>query len=331
MTDTTSKTSATHTADSDEARSLLLMTASRLFADLCDKSTLDATEAGNFPKSVAAALVAQGFHRLAEPDSGFTLEDAYRVLVLAGYHALPLPLAEWMFANRWHENTSDDFVSIGVERDGSLVNVPWGRTATTCLALAADGALSVAGHEGWTTGANIAGEALDSTRISTTAPVQSNEQCYQLMALSRCALAVGALQRLQELVIEQVTLREQFGRPLARFQAVQHTIAIAAGDTAAATKALEGALAYLGSDRQAEEIAASCARVFEAVGQVTDSAHQLHGAMGFTHEHILHHYTRRLWSWREDYGNERFWQAQLGKSLCAQGADQLWPFLATSR
>lgn len=319
------------TAENDESRRLLLMSADRLFGDLCAKSTLDATEQGSFPEAVAAKLVEQGFHRLAEQDSGFTLQDAYHVLVLAGYHALPLPLAEWMFANRWFENDSDEFVSIGLQRYGLLVNVPWGRKASTCLAINADGTLSNVEPADWTASANIAGEALDSTRFSKSSPIQSNEHCHQLMALSRCALVVGALRRLQELVIEQVTLREQFGRPLARFQALQHTIAITAGDTAAAAKALEGALAYLGSARQAQEIAAACSRVFEAVGEITDSAHQLHGAMGFTHEHILHHYTRRLWSWREDYGNERFWQAELGKSLCVQGAEQLWPFLATSR
>ena len=167
--------------------------------------------------------------------------------------------------------------------------------------------------------------------VSLTSPLETGEPCYALMALSRCALSVGALKRLLELVIEQVSVREQFGRPLARFQALQHTIALVAGEIAAADKALEGALSYLGSERQAEEIAATCARVFESIGWVADNAHQLHGAMGFTYEHILHHYTRRLWSWREDYGNERYWQAALGHQLCARGADQLWPFLATDR
>ena len=73
------------------------------------------------------------------------------------------------------------------------------------------------------------------------------------------------------------------------------------------------------------------ARIGEATGIVTDTVHQLFGAMGFTHEHVLHHYTRRLWDWREEYGNERYWQETLGSSICAGGADQLWPFLATRR
>ena len=56
-------------------------------------------------------------------------------------------------------------------------------------------------------------------------------------------------------------------------------------------------------------------------------AHQVHGAMGFTHEHSLHHATRRLWSWREEFGNEAVWAARLGKMVTRHGADGLWPFI----
>ncbi|MGB0407600.1 MAG: acyl-CoA dehydrogenase, partial [Pseudomonadales bacterium] len=59
-------------------------------------------------------------------------------------------------------------------------------------------------------------------------------------------------------------------------------------------------------------------------------AHQVHGAMGFTHEHQLHHRTRRLWCWRDQHGHEAYWQAVLGRALCAAGADALWPELTGS-
>jgi acyl-CoA dehydrogenase len=41
-------------------------------------------------------------------------------------------------------------------------------------------------------------------------------------------------------------------------------------------------------------------------------AHQIHGAIGVTEEHRLRQVTLRLWSWREEYGNEAFWEARLG-------------------
>ena len=53
----------------------------------------------------------------------------------------------------------------------------------------------------------------------------------------------------------------------------------------------------------------------------------MHGAFGFTHEHSLHHYTRRLLAWRDEYGREREWQEQLGRRAAARGADQLWDFI----
>ena len=49
--------------------------------------------------------------------------------------------------------------------------------------------------------------------------------------------------------------------------------------------------------------------------------------MGFTYEHSLHHATRRLWAWREEFGNEAVWAQRLGRMVAAQGADQLWSFI----
>jgi hypothetical protein len=54
----------------------------------------------------------------------------------------------------------------------------------------------------------------------------------------------------------------------------------------------------------------------------------VHGAIGFSTEHPLHRYTRRLWAWRDDYGSETAWAARLGAHVAARGADALWPMLA---
>lgn len=70
------------------------------------------------------------------------------------------------------------------------------------------------------------------------------------------------------------------------------------------------------------------ARVVQ-VAVVAEIAHQIHGAMGYAHEHQLHHFTRRLWAWRDEFGNKFAWQQRLGQELCERGADGLWDFLAT--
>ena len=46
--------------------------------------------------------------------------------------------------------------------------------------------------------------------------------------------------------------------------------------------------------------------------------------MGYTLEHSLNHRTRRLWNWREEYGNEREWQKIVGRYFSSQGADKVW-------
>jgi acyl-CoA dehydrogenase len=77
-------------------------------------------------------------------------------------------------------------------------------------------------------------------------------------------------------------------------------------------------------------IATAKIRVGEAATTGSAIAHQTHGAMGFTYEHSLHHGTRRLWSWREEFGNEAVWAMRLGRIIAARGADELWPFIASN-
>jgi acyl-CoA dehydrogenase len=91
----------------------------------------------------------------------------------------------------------------------------------------------------------------------------------------------------------------------------------------------DAAVDALGGERFEFEVAAAKARVGEAAGVCAESAHQIHGAMGFTHEHQLHHFTRRVWAWREEFGNEVFWRRRLGGHIAGLGADAVWDFLAT--
>ena len=318
--------------DRAQSQRLLLESAHRLFGDHCDKTLLDGAERGEFASELAATLAHYGFHRLADHESGFALADVFALLKVAGYHALPIPLAEWVLGNRWLGSQSDDaLVSIGQLRDSALVDVPWAQQARVWLGVTQAGALCTVRPGTWSPGNTIAGEPSGTLHEGERVAVACNEQPFELLALSRCSLAVGAMQRLLELVIEQVTMREQFGRPLARFQVIQHAVADMAAEVAVAGKAHDATLAFLNTSRQREEVAAAKARIGEATSLVTGSAHQLFGAMGFTHEHVLHHYTRRLWAWREEFGNERYWQEVLGRRICERGDDQLWPFLASDR
>jgi len=107
-----------------------------------------------------------------------------------------------------------------------------------------------------------------------------------------CAEMVGGLERVLELTAEYVKGREQFGRPIGSFQAVQHALADMA-------TALEGAryATYQAAWRlarqlpAAREVAVAKAWTSPAYKQATLTAHQLHGGMGFVTEYPLHLYS----------------------------------------
>jgi len=101
-----------------------------------------------------------------------------------------------------------------------------------------------------------------------------------------------------------------------------------AGEVAAASAAADAAAeACSGEDIAVGQVAIAKVRGGEAAGTGAAIAHQVHGAMGFTYEHSLHQATRRLWAWREEFGNEAVWARRLGRMVAAHGADGLWPFI----
>ena len=72
-------------------------------------------------------------------------------------------------------------------------------------------------------------------------------------------------------------------------------------------------------------IAVAKSRIDDAVSVGAGIAHQVHGAIGFTYEHGLH-FTRRLWSWRAEYGSGSEWSKILGEKAISNGHDKFWRF-----
>jgi acyl-CoA dehydrogenase len=77
------------------------------------------------------------------------------------------------------------------------------------------------------------------------------------------------------------------------------------------------------------EIAAAKIRTSVAATEGSRLAHQLHGAIGVTYEHQLHHFTTRLWAWRDEHGHERDWAVLLGRSLAAIGGAGTWALITS--
>ena len=143
-------------------------------------------------------------------------------------------------------------------------------------------------------------------------------------AMLLAAKMAGALQGALDLSIEYTRQRQQFGKPLAGFQAIQQQLAVFAEETAAANMA--AAAAFRAADRGDAEFEIACAklRANQAARIATGIAHQVHGAMGFTAEYRLQHLTRRLWTWGSEHGNERHWADRIGARIAARGPENFW-------
>ena len=154
------------------------------------------------------------------------------------------------------------------------------------------------------------------------------------LTLARCAQATGAMQAALDLSISYAQDRVQFGRPLARFQAIQHELAVAAEEAAAATTATDLVLAAVGqsglmADRVEPLLQAATLVVANAIANVHRVSHQVHGAIGFTQEYFLHRHSLNLLRWRDELGH-----LQQSSLACAEAlgekvlaADTLWAFI----
>ena len=76
-----------------------------------------------------------------------------------------------------------------------------------------------------------------------------------------------------------------------------------------------------------KDIAILKIRAGAAAGKVIAISHQVHGAIGFTQEYELAYFTRNLNSWRNDFGNESYWEEFLGKDFLENNNQNLWEYL----
>ena len=315
-----------------DTQQLIVESAQKIFSDHCTKELLDKSERGEFSEELYALVVENGFDQLGTENSGTTAADMYAFIQECGRYAVPLPIAEALLVNSWVAHTG--LSSVGEWVDDQIVNIAWGRQCQRVVGVKRNSLEVVILDDVKIsdTSANLAGEARDSLSIAAAGSSQIialSDDAYAQMALTRVNLIAGCLQTVLDLGLQFAGERVQFGRSISKFQAIQHSLALVAAEVAAAKRSADAAVDALGDPRFIFEVAASKARVGEAVGIVAEQIHQIHGAMGFTHEHRLHHYTRRVWAWRDEWGNEFYWQTILGNHLAQLGAERVWDFIAT--
>jgi acyl-CoA dehydrogenase len=297
---------------------------------------------------------------------GLGMPDVARLLRRSAYHTVPLPLAETVIgAALWAAaggaavegaialapTNSADRVEIAPSDEGYVLSgvarrVPWGHRAPNRLVFARDdrgrahlvlverGKVAASGNKVIRNLAYEPRDTLDFAGVTVArdavrpAPVTLGEDGLMLHgAFVRAQQMVGGMERCLDYALAYANERVQFGRPIAKFQAVQHMLAVAAGHFAAATAAADAAAESFDAPDFALAVAVAKGRCGEAAAQVAAVCHQVHGAMGFTQEHPLHFASRRLWSWRDEFGGETEWYERLGALVCGRGGEALWPLL----
>ncbi|MEE8172916.1 MAG: acyl-CoA dehydrogenase family protein, partial [Alphaproteobacteria bacterium] len=263
---------------------ILAESAERLFADHVTPDLFRRVEAGEWPDVLWRAVETAGFERAEMP--------AFAVCVarVAGRFAAPIPLPETILATSSLEGAGlsvplgaltiapvDAAQPIAIDAGGTLSGtarrVPWARHAAH-IAVICDGpegetlALVETARSEISPGQNIAGEPRDDVCFDGTLSVEaaggvSLGLVHEQAALLRAAQIAGALETVLAMTVQYAGERRQFGRPIAKFQAVQHHLAALAGHTAAVCAALEavvGAPDFLA-------VAAAKAGASEAAGE----------------------------------------------------------------
>ena len=333
----------------NELQTILSDSVNGLLSERITKALVQKAEEGEFPAALWSEVEANGLTRVLVPENeggaGGTWADAAIVLKAAGEHVAPLPLADALLAN-WLLTQAGIEVPDGVitllegkftlesgKLSGEAPRVPWGRNAVYGVAfVGGEVALVTLDGAKIEPGINIAREPRDRVTLkgaNTTAkkaPLPANAMKLYGALIRSCQMA-GALGYLSSQSVAYANERTQFGKPIGKFQAIQQQLAVLSTQAAACGVITDHACAQVvkrGGDA-AFEIAAAKIRVDDASSVATSIAHQVHGAIGFTYEHGLHFATRRLWSWRAEFGSGSDWAAELGRETISEGADALWP------
>ncbi|MEQ8832755.1 MAG: acyl-CoA dehydrogenase [Alphaproteobacteria bacterium] len=130
--------------------------------------------------------------------------------------------------------------------------------------------------------------------IGEAFPAIERRAAYAIAAL--CAEALGAMESAKDLTVDYLRTRKQFGRPLGKFQALQHRMADMLVEIEQARSAVINAAGHLDRDRATRERQVSAAKnLIGRVGRlVAEETIQMHGGIGMTQEYGLAHLAKRM-------------------------------------
>jgi acyl-CoA dehydrogenase len=283
--------------------------------------------------------------------AGLSWARAEPILRKLGEYAAPLPLGEtllgvWALDAAGLEPPPGPIAIATAEltlvADGRVsgvdVLVPWPEMARSvlvtargngelrlCLIDAIDAVWSRQNTHARIPSATLRLESVKPLRSAAVPAILGELGLLPAVATLRSVEIAGLLDHILTLCVEYANTREQFGKPIGRFQAIQHLLAELAGHVAAAQVAGLYGCRQIDALAGARGAAIAKIRAGMSATQGAAIAHQVFGAIGVTAEHELHYYTRRLWQWRGEGGSEHSWSERLGRAVLEAGGAALWP------
>lgn len=299
-------------------------------------------------RALWARLEASGLTRLTAAGSGAGWVEAAGLLRAAARHAAAVPVAENDLLAGWlvelaglPDDASVVRTSCIAGASGAAADVPWAAEVDRIAVLwrSADGfcvadvpiADAVVARGRDLAGRPTDGVRFDLARCASAKVSAATVREYELRgALARAVQSTGAMDAMLAMSVKYATERVQFGRPLARFQAIQHLVADIASELALANAAVDAAVVEMAAghgdlDRLELSVAIARSVVGHAGSVVVRNAHQVHGAIGTTLEHRLHELAKPVLAWRMEFGSVLSWDARLTAMLARPGTDP-WSF-----
>lgn len=302
----------------------------RLLSGMVTPKAIRAIERGEPHAELWRELEESGFADAMRPEAsggaGLDLAQAFPLVAAAGEYCVPLPFAETMVARGM-------LAAHGIcVPSGSAIVIAPHSAIFPGASFASHALVSHAGAVALVT-ANVAGSDLFGTggavqlehgEVVATLPLKADALLYTAAAVA-AGLMAGAMARVLEMSLRYASERQQFGRSLGKFQAIQQQLAVLAEQVLAAQVAVRGAFTGLAFDPV--RVAAAKCRANEAATQVCNIAHAIHGAIGVTEEFDLQLYTRRIKQWQIAFGSESYWGACLGKARISSRLETTADFL----
>jgi hypothetical protein len=310
----------------------------KILIDQCTPAVVRAIEQGESPATLWTTLSSAGFLDLMTIE-GVTLDSLFPIFTSLGRYAVPVPIGQTIAARALLARgpVPEGMVTLSGcarrEADGSVT------APMTAFGLMSDFALVSIESDLLVCDVKLATRVLcgghgsvcatlNWRRDVVPAPISARgAEVRAFNAALHAAAMAGAMERLFSMTLAYCNDRVQFGKPIGKFQAVQHQLSVIAEQVAATGIAAERAFSSAGQVPEFLLAAIAKARASMAAPVVAAAAHALHGAIGITEEFDLQLYSRRLHEWRVVEGSEIYWNQLIGERVLKQSHASIVDFV----